>query len=1800
MRQKIVTLCNIIIIQLFFQEIVFSQCNPQPTICNESKCGQVEIALAADANNVFCQGKNVKLSIDATKTSAMDSFIVYWCDGIVSRYKGDIFEFNHTYDVSEKDVCSKSSSDYFITVIGKKACGGGMSCRTTGVSLSVFHEPRAKFTFSNSICKEKTVTFDGSSSCNVDEAINTNFEWTFHDGTKKNGKSSSFKYTTPGQYLIKLKVFNQCGSNEITQVVNVVDLPLTKIDISLSAKDSVVCIGDEVTLIDNSNQWSRDINKWIFPSNNVLTDTLKWKLPKFIRDKEKRIPTDTIDRLDTIQFQVLQAGNYTFTLTATNDCGTSEVKFPLQVVQAPTLTIANPPAFCESAEYTPSAQVSGLVSDYNWTFPGGSPSSSNQKDPGKIVYNTPGVYDIKLTIKAACGELTRDTKITIFSKTPATITSRSPICQSSGSDTLKTNIPGGTWDGPGIIDKQKGIFNPSAVVPGKYNITYTSGPSECRAIASTEIEVLASAPVSVRDTTVCIDNSPITLFANPTGGTWAGKGITNNTFNPIDANVGSHQLTYSFKDQFNCSVQKNITATVESKPTISIPDTTLVCISTSNVNLNEILNLTSLQGGSYEYFINDQKVNEQLNLSSYTTSTQKLRVDYKKNQCSASDTGYLKFIEKPILSISKDTNVCINDGMLQLKTNITGKWSGPGIDDNGLIDLSKAQGGAKSYNFIYQKGTSCELTGTVNINVEDPATSLVAGPNEEKCFGENSHTFNGFAPIGGKWSGAGVSNQSSGEIDLTKLIPDSTYTYKYCFESSSFAKCEACATKQFVIRSLPKTNFAIDGKSCIGEAISIINNSSGFSNVEINYGDGTPITSNDFSHVYNSKGTYKLSIKLTNQFSCTNTFEKDLNVTTRPLAAFQIPTKSGCAPLPLTLINNSSGDDITEFKWKIAGKEYTESTPTGIVLNKVLKDSIFKITLAVTNGCGTVNAEDTVNVKPYPITDFGASDLQGCSPLKVEFSNTTIGNADSYRWDLGNGQSSVLTIPPMQVYTTSDSTISKYTVQLYAENECGNDTISKVITIYPPDVKAFIESPAMTICQFDSLRFDAFSTVGSINSWEIIDPTGLKSGASGNTTFVHFKKPGKHTIKLYASRCGTATDSSIIEVFPAPIVDFNLPDLVCMKDSLRLNNTSISLAKSEWNFGDGSTSAETNPLHIYKTPGTYTITLKGFSLVNNCEYSLSKNIKVVGLPKAQFTSNIKSGCLPLSIEFKNNSINATKFSWNFGDGTINNTSTIGSHTYNLAGTYKVSLKAIDDLGCFTDSSITNIIVHPLPTVKFAFEDKKYCFLYDSVKLINQSIGALDNEWTYDDKKSKLKQFNFLPSKTDLLTIRLKSTNEFGCIDSTTRSLNVLNSPTSLYEPNPATGCQNLNVTFMNKSTFADRYIWLFGNGNTSVNKDTSYAYQEAGKYRSGLIAMANNGCPSDTSYFDIVVHPKPIADFSFTKDSTCGVPMNVTFKNNSTQYKDSDWQINNLGVSQNNDFIYKFTAKGNYNINLLVENEFNCKDTTSKNIPIYLQPVANFSFKDMACEEEEITLQNLSLNAMSYEWSIQGKGMTTNEKPVIAYDKAGRYQVSLIAVYNSLCKDTFKSNVPITIFSKPNADFEYKASFDDKIIGEIQFKNLSSQSNSQRWNFGDGFFSTEENPFHEYNKNRAIIVSLIAYQNNNGLFTCIDSITKNIAPEWITTFHAPNALSPEYGEGLVKVFKPVGLGMRKYKITIYSPWGEAVWTSSEIDENGSPLGEWDGKYKEEIVPQGAYSWIAEITYVSGITEVKKGSVTVVR
>ena len=150
--------------------------------------------------------------------------------------------------------------------------------------------------------------------------------------------------------------------------------------------------------------------------------------------------------------------------------------------------------------------------------------------------------------------------------------------------------------------------------------------------------------------------------------------------------------------------------------------------------------------------------------------------------------------------------------------------------------------------------------------------------------------------------------------------------------------------------------------------------------------------------------------------------------------------------------------------------------------------------------------------------------------------------------------------------------------------------------------------------------------------------------------------------------------------------------------TVRFTDTSTNHpTKWEWNFGDGNTSTEQNPVHTFSSEGTYNVTLvatngDGSSGVKSMDIKVNR---VLTPPVADFSASVTSGNAPLNVQFTDLSLYSTSRIWNFGDG---NTSTDQNptHTYYEVGNYTVTLKVSNIDGTSSKLSTVTVFVPVLP------------------------------------------------------------------------------------------------------------------------------------------------------------------------------------------------------------------------------------------------------------------------------------------------------------------------------------------------------------------------------------------------------------------------------------------------------------------------------------------------------------------------
>jgi PKD repeat protein len=312
-----------------------------------------------------------------------------------------------------------------------------------------------------------------------------------------------------------------------------------------------------------------------------------------------------------------------------------------------------------------------------------------------------------------------------------------------------------------------------------------------------------------------------------------------------------------------------------------------------------------------------------------------------------------------------------------------------------------------------------------------------------------------------------------------------------------------------------------------------------------------------------------------------------------PKAQFLAFPRQGTAPLSVIFLDISRGSP-TSREWDFGdGATSTDLFP----IHTYSKPGKYTVKLTVSNsgGSDTMVREDFITVRGEnpPNAQFIAYPQHGTAPLTVLFLDLSRGSPTSRVWDFGDGNTSS-ELFPIHTYDKPGT----YAVKLTVSNSGGSDTMVREDFITAraenPPTAQFIAFPQQGTAPLSVLFLDISSGSVASREWDFGD------GSTSSDLFpIHtYDKPGKYTVKIMVSNSGgsnTMVREDFITVtagsppqarFAAYPWEGTAPLAVTFLD-LSLGYPS----SRQWDFGDGATSTDENPVHTYAEPGKYTVTL---------------------------------------------------------------------------------------------------------------------------------------------------------------------------------------------------------------------------------------------------------------------------------------------------------------------------------------------------------------------------------------------------------------------------------------------------------------------------------------------------------------------------------------------------------------------------------------------------------------------------------
>ena len=944
----------------------------------------------------------------------------------------------------------------------------------------------------------------------------------------------------------------------------------------------------------------------------------------------------------------------------------------------------------------------------------------------------------------------------------------------------------------------------------------------------------------------------------------------------------------------------------------------------------------------------------------------------------------------------------------------------------------------------------------------------------------------------------------------------------------------------------------------------------------------------------------------------------------------QIPTANAgsddtvCGLVPYEL-SHSTAKFAVNYTWTTSGtgsfgsqfQLHSTYFPSPADMNA---GSVF-LTLTTSDRCkNTVTDNMTLTLSQQPVS-FYTFNTPVCSGSPVKFNDLSTpgsGNVSKWIWDFGDGSpADTVNFPDDPNVLHSFAKAGTFAITLTVMNSFGcSDDFTTSVTLLPAPIANF---QFLHPCENSMVTFtDASLSNGSGKviswKWDFDDSgTGINnSSALKDPAHIFSERNKTYNVSLTIVNYNNCSSTIVKQVFVrnAPAVDFT-NSKTCLNEYVNFAPDSKtmkfdSISTWHWDFGDGEDDSDRDAAHLFPASGTYTVVLQVVD-ITGCENFISKEITISPPPLANFNAG-DLNCTGTNVHFNELASTSTgyivKWDWDFGDG---NTQTVlhpdnpnVDHTYINSGKYSVKLTIQNSEGC-TSSVSYPITVKQSPSANFEFTDPVAAGSAVQFSDLTQVFGGgalLSWDWNFGNptsgvdntssSKNPLHIFNLGGSYN--VTLVAQSINT--CADTVTKTLTIIASPSVVFSAD--TVCEGLpthfnDLTHINNGTINSWY-WNFGDGSTGSSlKNPVHTFASTGIYnvKLSIKARIEGILIPDSTTMKVEVKQGPVA--GFTTGITC-FGQETLFTNTSTSpgspIDSYRWIFDDPTTAPDISSViqpkYTYPAAGVYTVQLIAVNTIGCGDTARNQVVVNKLPVANLSITN-ACTENPVVLHDLSQQGdaqlVSWQWDISGPNgflqLDTAQNPLVIFTQAGSHNAKLTVTDADGCRSI--SIQKATVNPSPRSAFSFTGNYENE-QGRLLLNNESQNATRYVWDFGNGSYSSDQNPVATYTADGEYVISLVSFNSLN----CPDTIKKPYTLLF-KGLYIPTAFSPNNPSSKLTMFKPAGVNLKSYKIEVFNKWGQIIWSSESLID-GQPNEGWDGKFLGENMPIGVYLWKASVVF----------------
>lgn len=774
-------------------------------------------------------------------------------------------------------------------------------------------------------------------------------------------------------------------------------------------------------------------------------------------------------------------------------------------------------------------------------------------------------------------------------------------------------------------------------------------------------------------------------------------------------------------------------------------------------------------------------------------------------------------------------------------------WDNDSIGHIKLI--TSYQGCTDSFSYIID----------VKIN---PAPKAKVIPNKTICLG-NKIAIGDSAVIGSTYSWtskpAGFTSTQSNPI----VSPNVKTTY-YLKETISTTKCTKTDSVIININPIPNAKVIANTSICNGDSIAI--GFTGFSGIMYSWiskpSGYTSAKSNPF--VKPSITTKYYLTETIDSTGCSKTDSVLITVNPRPNAKIT-GSSSGCiSTLTNYYVVASSGN---KYSWTVKGGQIKSGTGTNSI-NVLWTDTgagEVKIVQSNTYGCSdSFILPVKINSLPTPKTGGNKTVCAG----NIYIGDSAVPGYSYYWMDILNNTS-----PP----ATANFTLNRKTggtlmyILQVTDSVTGcnnNDTlIINLLSLPTPSV-----NDSGDLCGESITKYFTPYVNGNKYKWNV-DGGIITKGADSNAVTVLWASTSQGKLKVIETNQNGCKDSALanIKLWPVPAANTGPDQSICEGEVTAIGAKSILGSRYLWTSKPaGFNSFDANP--TINPAVTTTYYLKETISATGCAKTDSVVITVNHKPNPLIKGDTALCEAEYSTYYANGDTGSI-FQWKISGGNI-----IGSDLkdsvlvqWKVSGIGALSVIETNRNAC-KDSTFINVKIHLLPVTGFSANDT--C-LGNRIDFINQSKNGVSYLWYFGNgDTSRLLNPSYLYKNAGSYKVKLVVISVNGCKDSITKTI--------IIKPLPIASISVLRDTSVDRtftfssSTYANKYLWSFGDGKIDSGKTVKHTYLKDSIYKVTLVVRDSNGCIdlTDTTInvittgiyskqltaFSLKIYPNPFAN----------------------------------------------------------------------------------------------------------------------------------------------------------------------------------------------------------------------------------------------------------------------------------------------------------------------------------------------------